>query len=171
MKPLTTADADLFEGCVADALKEVPEDLGMIIAAHEEGGAIVTGVGAAEDAAAFTAAVDQLVAARPAALAAGLKLMWAPGDEETGGRPEPAWVVITVVPGRTARVLVKRFTEDVWWRLKPPECPWLVLSTASSLRAAVEQGKPMVLKQATDDRLFKAPGQGPVPPTDARGNI
>lgn len=156
----------MFFSCVAGALEEqIPEELRMIVAVPEENGATLIGLDTEDDPSAI-AALDQLIAQRPAALAAALAVEWAPGDVDP---VEPAWLVIVVVPGRTAQFSVRRRTEQQWWRLRPTTVPWLALSTAGSLRAALEQGKPLVIKVTKDKRLFNLPGHGAMPPTDSQG--
>src|SRR5690349_15036610 len=98
-----------------------------------------------------------------------IELMWAPGEVDP---TELSWLLIVVLPGRTARFAVKRHTEQQWWRQRPDSVPWLALSTAGSLRAALEQGKPLVIKAGRDKRLFGVPAEGgEVPPSDEHGRI
>jgi hypothetical protein len=113
------------------------------------------------------AEVDQLFAGGKRKVAGALmRMAWSPSVEPT----TPAWVLIAVRPGEAAIFAVRRVAEDsAWWRLHVSDMPWLVASTSSAIRAALECGQPMTLKMSSDARLFRRMGDGEPPPTDARG--
>lgn len=92
---------------------------------------------------------------------------WSPDN----GPSSDAWCCAAVKPGEPAQFIVKRIAEDdSWWSIPRSSAPWFLLSIAASLRDMLK-GKPIVVKYAKDHRLFRAPGQGPVPPVDDQGLI
>jgi hypothetical protein len=118
----------------------------------------------------FVAASDQLLARRRRLSALASVVGWSP-DAET--QTTPAWLVIAVgVGGAPAVTLVRRVEEDTgWWQLGTTELPWVALSTAAALRAALEHGAPLRLKTTGSDALFQRPSQRPRPPLDERGEL
>lgn len=116
-----------------------------------------------------TARVDQLLkGGRIAALASITG--WSPSPV---GRTVPSWSLVAVgVGGVPAELWVRRIREDAaWWELDFREAPWFALATASGLRAALDLGRPLRLKQAKDARLLQRPGDCAHPPVDGRGGL
>lgn len=112
------------------------------------------------------AMVDQLLAdPRRSMVGALMPLAWSPD----AGPTRPAWCLVAVRSAEPAIFGVRRVAEDeLWWRLPVSEMPWLVASTAASLRAAL-RGRPLTFKTTMDPRMFQRPGEGEPPPTDERG--
>lgn len=94
--------------------------------------------------------------------------LWSPRPEEP---TTDAWLACVVAARKTAVFGIKRWAEDdLWHRLDPRDAPWLALSTAAGLRAALEDGEPMVMKQAHDRRLFNSVDEAQ-PPVGEDGRL
>jgi hypothetical protein len=116
------------------------------------------------------AQLDQLLARRRRMVAMVTVTGWSP-DPTTA--IAPAWVLVAVGRGSTpARVAVRRIDLDRdWTDLPPHELPWFALSTASGLRAAIDHGQPLRIKQDPTEALYHRPDEHPDPPTDDRGEL
>lgn len=90
---------------------------------------------------------------------------WSPDDVTPF---EDAWLLVCVRRNEPAWILVGN-EHFGWSRTDLLNAPWIALSTAGSLRAALE-GKPMVWKEGSDERLFNTVDEEP-PPVDAQGLI
>lgn len=146
-----------------------PEDVELVVAVRTGGTAQLV-VGRTHDRAATTARIDQLLAPRRRMAATVSTIGWAP-DLTTP--TTVAWILIAVgVGGVPAVAAVRRIEEDDQWRqLSVKGLPWLALSTAGGLRAALEHGAPLRLKFAVDRRLFQTPDERPTPPLDDSGEL
>ena len=84
-----------------------------------------------------------------------------------------AWVLLAVGRGGgPPLVAVRRVVEDAqWMQALPDAVPWFALSTAAALRAALEDGTPLRLKQAHDPELYRRPDEAPNPPVNDRGQL
>lgn len=173
-KPLSRAEMDTFLGTICNSFEEhpLPEEIGMVIAIWEPESVLMCALRADQDDEAGIAQVDQMLATRPRAAGAALRVMWT-NDPDPAVPTLPSWVVTAVTPGRTARFAVRQDVGATWYTLTPEQAPWLVLSTAGSLRAALEQGTAMHFKRNDDPdpQLFKPPGDGPTPKVDKHGRI
>lgn len=83
----------------------------------------------------------------------------------------PAWAMVAVTMDLPAIFAVKRDVEERWWSIQPHEAPWFLLSSASGLRAAIADHKPIVPKTTTDPALFQRPTDVPQPPLDGQGRL
>lgn len=116
------------------------------------------------------AQIDQLLATRRRMLAMVSPILFTPD----GSAPSrEAWVLVAVgLGGGPPVVAVRRIVEDDQWMQAPPDAlPWFALSTAASLRAALENGTPLRLKQAAAPELYRRPDEVPEPPLDERGEL
>jgi hypothetical protein len=99
------------------------------------------------------------------------RVLWAPGTEPDSPTTD-AWLAVVVAPRHNAVFAVRRWVEDrLWWRLDPSEAPWLILSSASGLRKALESAEPLVFKTVEDKRLYSRIDEGTPPPEDEHGRI
>jgi len=114
--------------------------------------------------------VDQLFAPRRRLAAAASIVDWSPDPDVP---TTPAWLLVAVgIGGLPAVAAVRRIEEDErWWQLAPSELPWLALSTASALRAALEQSAPLCINSASHRGLFERPAADPLPPLDERDEL
>jgi hypothetical protein len=114
--------------------------------------------------------IDQLLAKRRRVVAMVAAAGWSPAEDVPVA---VAWVLIAVGRGGApAFVIVRRAIEDEsWTRIATEHLPWFALSTAGALRAAVEHGTPLRLKEAGATELYRRPDECPSPPLDERGEL
>ena len=113
--------------------------------------------------------VNRFFAGDHSCAAMATKVSWSPNEDVDFG---PAWILVCVQRDRTAAFLVGRIDLQEWWQLMPESAPWFALSTAGSLRGALD-GRPMPPIKAArdgDPRLFSTVTEG-TPPEDEHGRI
>ena len=95
------------------------------------------------------------------ALGMANRIDWSPTAD---GESSPAWVGVVVKKAGIFGPLpaffgVKRHVEDdTWWRLDGSNVPWFLASTAGALRHALDNGKPLTVREAakdSDPKLFE----------------
>lgn len=132
-------------------------------------GPVVLAPGGDDTNTAVQAATDQLFASARRMAAMASVTGWSPSPEEP---VVASWVVIAVASGLPALAVVRRAVEDHdWSAIHPSELPYFAASTAASLRAAIETGKRLTLKQTADPRLYRRPDEEPDPPLDDQGRL
>ncbi|GGI07878.1 hypothetical protein [Egicoccus halophilus] len=168
--PVSHAELERFTQLVASSVDRFgsdPAEYDMAIAVDDRGDALLLPC-SPQTRAAMTAKLDQLLAT-PRRMAAMVSLMgWSPDASPTVA----AWVVVAVGRGSLpALVCVRRLEQDDRWTLlNISDMPWLILSSAAGLRAALS-GQPLRLKVARTKALFQRPDQVPNPPVDERGAL
>ncbi|MFA9430012.1 hypothetical protein [Egicoccus sp. AB-alg2] len=169
--PVTRSELERFAHLVAtsvDHLGIAPGEHDMAVAVADGADALLLPGGpATRDA--VMAELDQLLAA-PRRMAAMVSLLgWSPDATPT----RPSWALVAVGRGGLPAVLcVRRLHEDDHWTLVDiRDAPWAVLSSASGLRAAIEEGRPLRLKVARSPELLQRPDEQPEPPLDERGEL
>ena len=114
-------------------------------------------------------AADQLFAVPRRMAAMATMTGWSPSPTEP---IVASWLVVAVASGLPVLAGARRVVEDrLWTALNPDELPWYALSSAASLRAALETGEPLAIKSGADGRLFRRPDEEPEPPLDDRGRL
>lgn len=170
--PVTLLELERFAAAVADEIDDRemdPQQVPLILAVDDGDDAQILSSRAPSHPATLSQ-VDQLLATRRRMIALVGTTGWSPADEVP---VTPAWVLIAVGRGGgPAFVVVRRVAEDEQWTIIPvAQLPWFALSTAAGLRAAIEYGTPLRLKQATATQLFRRPDECPDPPFDERGEL
>ena len=152
-----------------DAAGLAPDATELLVAVDDGSDVLmcVTEDGAAPSA---LAQIDQLLATPRRVMATVSVTAWSPTAD---GTSSVAWILIAVGRGGLpAFAAVRRIEEDTRWaRLPPTQLPWFALSTASSMRAALEHGAPLKFKRATSEALHRRPDECPDPPLDERGEL
>jgi hypothetical protein len=157
---------DIFCSTVSHELIGVTE-AAEIAFAVDDGEEMLMGAAHRDAADAFLAELDRVIVGRNMA-ALATRVMWSPDE----GPTRPAWMLTAVAKGKPAFFAVKRNVEDErWWLIPPGNEPWFALSTAGGLRAALEQGEPMHLKNAENNEVYQTPKDVPHPPVDKHGRI
>jgi hypothetical protein len=170
--PVTYSELTVFAQQVAhevDRLRLDPQVTELVFAvAHST--AVRLQVITAQNGCRSIAPLDQLLARRPRMGATVTTVGWSP---DTAGPTAPAWMLVAVgIGGAPSVAAVRRFVEDQhWWQLDTAELPWFALSTAAGLRAALDDGVPLRLKEARRSELFHRPSETPRPPVDERGEL
>lgn len=169
--PVTRTELERFAHMVAttvDRLDIDPAEHDMVVAVDDGADALLLPAGpTTRDA--VIAELDQLLASRRRMAAMVSLLGWSPDATPT----RPSWVVVAVGRGGLPAVLcVRRLREDDRWTLVDiRSAPWAVLSSASGLRAAIEEGRPLRLKVARSREVLQRPDEQPEPPLDERGDL
>jgi hypothetical protein len=170
--PVTLRELERFAAVVADEIddREMDPQQVPLILAVDDGEHVQMVSGRAPSHPSTLSQVDQLLATRRRMIALVGTTGWSPADEVP---VTAAWVLIVVGRGGgPALVVVRRVAEDEQWTHVPVDrLPWFALSTAGGMRAAIEHGTPLRLKQATATELYRRPDECPDPPVDERGEL
>ena len=122
------------------------------------------------------ALINDLVLGGPKRTVAALavRINWSP---TATGESSLAWVFALVVKSNVftgphdAFCAVKREEDERWTVIAVEQLPWFLASTAGGLRAALEHGRPMVLKEVRDPRLLDRVAASNPPAVDEKGRI
>jgi hypothetical protein len=170
--PVTARELERFASIVTHELDrhELAPGTSTLVLAVDDGDCILMLACDEAHSPRVTGQIDQLLAPRRRMIAMVTTTGWSPSES---GVSSLAWVIVAVgLGGAPACVAVRRVVEDDRWTGIPPhQVPWFLLSTASGLRAALENGVPVRLKTATATELFRRPDQVPLPPLDERGSL
>jgi hypothetical protein len=164
---------DGFCGAIANACENADDRVVMVVAMNDEQpddpDAVLLGEITAEDLGpSLSKQLDQLIHGRRM-LGLATRVDWSPTQE---GESSKAWLLVAVTRANETRFAVKRIVEDSkWWLLDDEGVPWFALSTAGSLTGALRYGKKLVLKQASNEELYRKPSELPHPPTDEFGRL
>lgn len=169
--PVTRSELERFAHLVATSLDRLdldPAEHDMVVAVDDGPDALLLPAGpTTRDA--VIAELDQLLASRRRMAAMVSLLGWSPDATPTC----TSWAVVAVGRGGLPAVLcLRRLNEDDHWTLVDIRtAPWAVLSSASGLRAAIEEGRPLRLKVARSPELLQRPDEQPAPALDERGEL
>lgn len=169
--PVSPRTLQRFAVAFTDALDGIaqPATAALVVAAEARGDTgLVVAVVSTQHREGEVAHLDRVTAGAHRLLAAGLRLGWSPTRD---GASSPSWLALAVGRGQPVWAAVRRDTDRCWTGLAPDGLPWLALSTAGALRAAMDSATPLQLKRTSDPRLVQHPEQQPWPPTDEHGRL
>jgi hypothetical protein len=173
--PVTAVELSAFAKLVVNELATrafSPDDTELLLAADDGADAVLLFHADDEaDPAAVQAQADQLFASPRRMAAMVTTIGWAPTEADPIAL---SWLIVAVGVGGQlpAFAACRRVAGDRGWTVIPhTHLPWLALSTAASLRAALESGEPLKLKSTADHRLARRPDEEPDPPVDEQGRL
>lgn len=165
--PRWCRDLRAFAGYCTTACLDHAEAHALLFADDGQPGVIAAHIGFGDPPERITALGDQLYTAAGEFAGMATRTRWSP-DQVTDF--SNSWLLVCVQRFEPALFAVGRIPERDWWSLDAQDAPWIALSIAGSLRAAIERDEPLVFKQGIDARLFNTVDQEP-PPTDQEGRI
>ena len=170
--PVTWNELEQFTTAVVVELdvRAAAHDAFELMLAVDDGARVMSVAGTARTAGVVVqSAADQLFAAPRRMAATATMTGWSPSPVEP---IVASWLVVAVAAGLPVSAGARRIVEDrLWTPLNPDELPWFALSSAASLRAALESGEPLAFKSGPDGRLYRRPDEEPKPPLDDRGRL
>jgi hypothetical protein len=147
-KPQDTTTPEWVSRQMASCVDRAPLDHNTLVIVDDNDPAGMAVLGWKPDEAADQDRLNAFLADRGVlSLGLAIRLLWSPTPH---GKSEDAWFLTTVSKASaTSMFAVRHVAEgnDGWHQIANDEAPFLALSTASSLRAVLATGEPLVVKE------------------------